>query len=336
MKAKQLWFTDTGKVEIIEHELSPLAQDEVLIRTLASGISAGTEMLVYRGQLPQNIPLDSSIKAFQGIDGCYPLPYGYACVGIIEGIGYGLDHNIKGKKVFAFQPHASHFICKADQLIFLSDEISEEAGTFLANMETVVNFLIDGAAQNHENVAIIGMGVVGQLLNALLNQLSLNKITVIDIIKARTDLAIKEKHSVSFVPDIKEIDDVNLKDRFDLIFELSGNPEVLNLAIELSGFAGRIIVGSWYGAKSTPIHLGGAFHRNRLKIISSQVSTISPEHSLEWTKAKRLQKALALLIELDVEKYISHRFHISQAHKAYQMLDNEPETALHVILTYED
>ncbi|MBN4075814.1 MAG: oxidoreductase [SAR86 cluster bacterium] len=336
MKARRLWFIEPKVIEIREHELSPLASDEVLVRTVASGISAGTEMLVYRGQLPQDVPLDASIKAFQGLDGSYPLPYGYACVGVIEALGSALNKAIKTKKVFAFQPHASHFICKLDQLIFLPDGMSDETGTFLANMETAVNFLIDGAAQKHENVAIIGVGIVGQLLNSLLNQYPLNKITVIDTIKARRDLAAQEKLTFSFTPDAREVIAVDIDEKFDLIFELSGNPEVLNLAIELSGFAGRIIVGSWYGNKSASINLGGAFHRNRLKIISSQVSTISPEHALEWTKAKRLKKALALLTELDAEKYITHRFPLSQADKAYQLLDREPDKTLQIILTYED
>jgi 2-desacetyl-2-hydroxyethyl bacteriochlorophyllide A dehydrogenase len=314
MKARQLWFAAPGKIEIREHELGALAPDEVLIRTKASGISAGTEMLVYRGQLPEDLALDVSIKAFEDLNASYPLPYGYACVGHIQETGSSLDKKLEGKKVFAFQPHASHFVSKLDQLIFLPDDISEEAGTFLANMETAVNFLIDGAVQPDENIAIIGMGVVGQLLNAVLNQLPVKEITAIDAIKPRRDLAAIEKLTSSAASDDKGL--VDAVDRFD--------------------FAGRIIVGSWYGNKTAQINLGGAFHRNRLKIISSQVSTISPEHTLEWTKEKRLQKAMDLIAELNVEKYISHRYPLSQADKAYQLLDNDAEKALQVIFTYED
>ncbi len=334
MKAKQLWFIEPEKIEIREYELASLAPDEVLVRTKVSGISAGTEMLVYRGQLPEDAALDVSIKAFEGLNGSYPMPYGYACVGLVEETGSALDKNVKGKKVFAFQPHASYFICKLDQLIFLPDEISEEAGTFLANMETAVNFVIDGAVKEQENVAIIGLGVVGQLLNALLNQLPVNGIMAIDTIKARRDLAAKEEFTSSFVTDGKELPEP--ENGFDLIFEISGNPDALNLAIQLSNFAGRIIIGSWYGNKTAQINLGHAFHRNRLKIISSQVSTISPEHALEWTKEKRLQKAMDLISELNVEKYISHRLPFFQADEAYNLLDREADKALQVIFTYED
>ena len=334
MKARQLWFTAPGKIEIRQQELGALAPDEVLVRTKVSGISAGTEMLVYRGQLPQDMALDVSINAFKDLDASYPLPYGYACVGHIQETGSALDKWLEGKKVFAFQPHASHFVSKLDQLIFLSDEVSQEAGTFLANMETAVNFLIDGAVQPDEKIAIIGMGVVGQLLNTVLNQLPVKEIKAIDTIKSRRDLAANEMLTVSAGSDDKELLDSG--NAFDLVFEISGNPEALNLAIQLSNFAGRIIVGSWYGNKAARINLGGAFHRNRLKIISSQVSTISPEHTLEWTKEKRLQKAMNLIAELNVEKYITHRFPLSQAEKAYQLLDKDAEKALQVIFTYED
>ena len=332
MNAQQLWFTEPGKVEVREKELGPLAEDEVLVKTLASGISAGTEMLVFRGQLPKDIPLDASIKAFEGLDASFPLPYGYACVGSITETGSAIDENLKGKNVFAFQPHASHFICKPEQVIFLPDKISVETGIFLANMETAVNFLIDGAIQKEENIAIIGAGVVGLLLNAILNFHYENTIFVIDTLKTRRELAAEQAHTSSLVPDSKEMSEA----QFDLIFELSGNPQALNLAIEMSNFAGRIIVGSWYGTKPTAINLGGAFHRNRLRLISSQVSTISPEHSADWTKDKRLQKALSLLSELNVEKYITHRFALSDADKAYSLLDKVEDKTLQVIFTYED
>ncbi len=334
MKAKQLWFVEPGKVEIREFELGPLAPDEVLVKTKVSGISAGTEMLAYRGQLPEGLALDASIKAFDGLDASYPLPYGYACVGYIAEAGSAIDKSLLGKKVFAFQPHASHFVCKLEQLIFLPDEVSEEAGTFLANMETAVNFFIDGADRSEENIAIIGRGVVGQLLNTVLNQHALKGVAAIDSIKARRDLAEREESTTGFAPDSKRLFEAD--NGFDLIFEISGNPESLNLAIQLSNFAGRIIVGSWYGNKSAQINLGGAFHRNRLKIISSQVSSINPDYAETWTKDKRLQKAMDLIAELKVEKYISHRISLSQAEQAYRLLDKEADKALQVILTYED
>lgn len=334
MKAEQLWFIEPGKVEVREHELGTLAQDDVLVKTKFSGISAGTEMLVYRGQLPKNIPLDTTIKAFKGLDGSYPLPYGYACVGVIEETGSLVDKKLLGKKVFAFQPHATHFICNVDQVILLPDDMSDITGTFLANMETAVNFLIDGEVQKQDNVAILGMGVVGQLLNLLLNNQPVNNISAVDGIKFRREIAETQKNTTSFELGAKELFEIDKS--FNLIYELSGNPHALNSAIELCGFAGKIIVGSWYGNNTAAINLGGDFHRNRLKIISSQVSSISPEHSAKWSKEKRLAKALSYLEKLNVEKFVTHRFSFFDAAKAYSLIDKEAGKALQVILTYED
>ncbi len=338
MKAKQLWFTEPCKVKIKEQELPEVSGDEVLVESILSGISAGTEMLVYRGQLPQDQPLDISINAFQGLDASYPLPYGYSCVGKIINTGENVDDSMQGQRVFAFQPHASHFICKPEQLVFLPDAITDEAGVLLANMETAINLFIDGAAQTNEKIAILGAGIVGQLLNVVLNQQLVNEICVIDHIGARRDLAARQKQTVSKAPGSDDLEE------FDLIFELSGNPQALNEAINISKFAARIIVGSWYGNKEAALNLGGKFHRERLRIFSSQVSTISPEHAGQWTKELRLQEAMRALEVLDVEAYITHRFPFSQAEQAYQLLEERSEEKtdkqtidlLQVILTYED
>tara|TARA_R110000772_G_scaffold34492_2_gene83602 strand:+ start:1787 stop:2800 length:1014 start_codon:yes stop_codon:yes gene_type:complete len=336
MIARQLWFEAPGKVEVRDQELRDLAEDEILVRTQCSGISAGTELLVYRGQLPSDISLDANIEALKDLDSTYPLAYGYASVGTIEAVGSMVDPAISGKLIFAFQPHASHFICKAAQVIFLPDEISAEAGIFLANMETAVNLLIDAAPQTNESVAIIGLGVVGQLVNSLLSEYSTKKVFALDKLAYRRKVAEQSQAATGINPDAQDLKGVMPDEGFGLVLELSGNPEALNLAIDICGFAGRIIVGSWYGNKSAALNLGGKFHRNRLKIISSQVSTIHPEHLAEWDKEKRLQKALQSIISLLPEKLITHRFHLNQAPEAYQLLVTEPDSALQVVFTYED
>lgn len=336
MLAKQLWFIEPGKVEIREQEIGNLAEDEVLVRTLYSGISAGTEMLVYRGQLPADISLDASIEALKDSGSSYPLTYGYASVGIIEAVGSLVDIAVQRKLIFAFHPHASHFICKANQVIILPDEISAEAGIFLANMETAVNILIDAEPKPNESVAIIGLGIVGQLVNSLLHEYSINGIYVLDKLASRRKLAEQVQSAIAVNPESQELSDVIPDVGIDLALELSGNPEALNLAIDICGFAGRIIVGSWYGNKSAELNLGGKFHRNRLKIISSQVSTIHPDHMAKWNKEKRLQKALQSIVSIRPEKFITHRFPLTQAAEAYRLLETEADSTLQIVLTYED
>ncbi|MEW6114432.1 MAG: oxidoreductase, partial [Thermodesulfobacteriota bacterium] len=109
----------------------------------------------------------------------------------------------------------------------------------------------------------------------------------------------------------------------------------LDQAISITGFSGRVVVGSWYGAKRADIDLGGKFHRGRIKLISSQVSTVEPELSGRWTKKRRLNLAIGMLRKLNTLDLISHRFPISNADEAYALLAQNPEDALQVVLTYE-
>jgi threonine dehydrogenase-like Zn-dependent dehydrogenase len=121
---------------------------------------------------------------------------------------------------------------------------------------------------------------------------------------------------------------------FDLILELSGSPSALNTALAMSNFSGRIVIGSWYGEKKADIDLGGFFHRSRIKLISSQVSTISPELSGRWDKARRFEVALEALKRIQPQKWITHRFPIQDAEKAYQLLDKNPQDTIQVLFTY--
>ena len=120
----------------------------------------------------------------------------------------------------------------------------------------------------------------------------------------------------------------------DLAFELSGVPQVLDEAIKVLGFDGRIVVGSWYGQKSAPLNLGGRFHRDRMRIISSQVSTIRPGLRGRWTKPRRLGAALKRLPEIQPERWITQRFPIERAGEAYQLIDGDPGQTIQVLLTY--
>jgi threonine dehydrogenase-like Zn-dependent dehydrogenase len=120
----------------------------------------------------------------------------------------------------------------------------------------------------------------------------------------------------------------------DLTYELSGSPEALDLAIALTGFNGRIVVGSWYGVKHAPLELGSHFHRSRIRLISSQVSTLAPALTGRWTKARRMEVAWAMLARLPINQLMTHRFALADAAQAYALLDQHPEQALQVLFTY--
>ncbi|HSC68778.1 MAG TPA: zinc-binding alcohol dehydrogenase [Cellvibrio sp.] len=338
---QQLWFTDIHQVEVRTAALAAPTAGEVLVKVDCSAISAGTEMLVYRGQIPAEMALDASLTSLQDRP-VYPLQYGYASAGQVVGLGAGVDQDWLGKRVFSFQPHASHFIAQPSDLIEIPDDISAEAAVFLPNMETAVNLIQDGAPALGERVAVLGQGIVGLLVSGLLAQYPLAQLTALDAIALRRERALQL--GVGQVCDpFSDADIARLKAQLfsdasskgaDLVYEVSGSPQALNLAIELSGFASRIVIGSWYGNKTAAVALGGDAHRNRLKITTSQVSSLAPELSGRWSKARRFELTWQMLRQLNPQQLISHRVAIADAPSLYQNLHESPDNILQAIFLY--
>ncbi len=327
-KAKTLFFTAPKKVEVRETSLLPLKDDEVLVQTICSAISAGTEMLVYRGQFPQLTDSHDTVSS----DLNYPLPFGYACVGVVREIGKLVNPEWVGQSVFCFQPHASTFIVHPSSLIPIPASLSPENACFLPNMETAVNLVQDGAPILGERVLVLGQGIVGLLTASLLSEFPLENLTVVDAYELRRNaLQVESRKSK-----VEKVSPSDLRpSTFDLVFELTGSPAALNTAIEHTSFSGRIVIGSWYGQKTAPIEFGGSFHRSRIKLISSQVSTISPELSGRWDKARRFEVAWEALERIQPQEWITHRFSIEDAAKAYQLLDENPQETIQVIFGYQ-
>lgn len=330
--AKTLFFTAPKQVEIRETILPPLKDDEALVETVCSAISAGTEMLVYRGEFPQLKDAHDIVSS----DLKYPLAYGYACVGVVREIGKLVNSDLAGKLVFSFQAHTSHFVAKTDTLFPVPHSLSPASACFLPNMETAVNLVQDGAPILGERVLVLGQGVVGLLTASLLSEFPLDDLTVVDSIELRRNaLNIESRKSKvkNLSPNDLQPSTFNLQP-FDLVYELTGSPSALNTAIEHTAFSGRIVIGSWYGQKRAEIDLGGSFHRSRIKLISSQVSTISPELSGRWDKSRRFEVAWQALERIQPQKWITHRFSLSDAEKAYQLLDENPQETIQVIFEY--
>ena len=327
MKRKTVYFTAPRQVELREEPLPDLGADEVLVETICSSISAGTEMLVYRDQFPHlkdtHDDLSSELK--------YPLAYGYACVGRIKEMGEKVDKALRNRLVFGFQPHASSFVCHPSSLIFLPAFLPVEACSFLPNMETAVNLIQDGAPILGERVLVLGQGVVGLLVASLLKEFPLEALVTSDCYELRRKASRAIGITDSFDPESNETGGHH---DFDLSFELSGSPPALDDAIARTRFSGRVVIGSWYGQKRAPIDLGGAFHRSRIKLISSQVSTIAPELSGRWDKGRRFEVALEALKRIQPDKWITHRFAIEDAAQAYQLLDQNPQETIQVIFNH--
>lgn len=341
IKSQQLWFTAPYSVEDREQELGEPGPDEILVRTLCSAISAGTEMLVYRGQLPQDQALDANMECLANQSTTYPLQYGYANVGRVEAAGHKVDQGLIGSLVFALQPHASHYICKARAVVKLPDTIDPEAAVFLANMETAVNLVLDAKPALGDHVVILGQGVVGLLVSAILSRFPLSARYALEPFQLRRDAALQLGIDNTIDPD-SEKDMGTMTSALhdtpghgaDLVLELSGATDALNLALNLCAYTGRIVVGSWYGSKPVTLDLGGRFHRERIEIISSQVSSISPELTGRWDRERRFVTALELIGSIKPQQLITHRVAYASAHEAYRLLDDSPDKILQVILTY--
>jgi len=337
---KTVYFTAPRQVELREESLPALGADEVLVETICSSISAGTEMLVYRGEFPHL--KDSHDNFSSNLN--YPLAYGYACVGRIKETGKQVDKGLLDKLVFGFQPHVSHFICHPSSLIFAPASLPAEACSFLPNMETAVNLVQDTAPILGERVLVLGQGVVGLLVASLLKEFPLGSLVTSDRYelrrKASREIGVNDSFDPELVHSFSKSTDIDPKQyfayaqNFDLSFELSGSPSALNDAIAVTAFSGRVVIGSWYGEKRAEIDLGGAFHRSRIKLISSQVSTIAPELSGRWDKARRFEVAWEALKRIQPQKWITHRFPIEEAEKAYQLLDENPQETIQVVFEY--
>jgi 2-desacetyl-2-hydroxyethyl bacteriochlorophyllide A dehydrogenase len=336
VRRKTLYFTAARQVEIREEPVPAPGADEVLVETTCSAISAGTEMLVYQGRFPPDLEADSVISSLRG-SFAYPLAYGYACAGVVKATGPQVDRSWRDKIVFAFQPHTSHFIARPDSLFSLPPSVAPDTACFLPNMETAVNLVQDGAPLFGERVLVLGQGVIGLLTASLLHEFPLDVLVTADCYALRCDSSpVSRRLSLDpHAPDFRQETMGLLKPGADLTFELSGNPTALNDAIALTAFSGRIVIGSWYGEKQVEVNLGGTFHRSRIKLISSQVSTIAPELEGRWNKARRFEAAWKALERIKPEKWITHRFSIDEAAEAYRLLDERPQETIQVLFDYK-
>jgi 2-desacetyl-2-hydroxyethyl bacteriochlorophyllide A dehydrogenase len=341
MQRQALFFKGPGKVAVHREALAAPAFGQVLVQTIISAISPGTEVLIYRGQAPRDLALDDTIAALAG-DFSFPLKYGYALVGQVVTLGPGVSPEWQGRMVFAFHPHESHFLATPDELQMLPLYLSPEDSVFFPNMETAVTFMLDGRPLVGEQVAIFGQGIVGLLLTSLLARCPLSSLVTLDLYPKRRLLSEELGASLSLDPassDLEQRLSAYLQGAgpypgADLTYEISGNPEALDQAIAATGFHGRVVIGSWYGQKRSDLNLGGRFHRSRVRLISSQVSSIPPELSGRWSRARRNHITWQMLEEIKPARFITHRFPFSDAAQAYELLDRNPGEAIQVVLEY--
>jgi threonine dehydrogenase-like Zn-dependent dehydrogenase len=280
-------------------------------------------MLAFRGHLPPGLQADTSLESLAGtLD--YPLKYGYINTGETE----------DGSRVFAFFPHQDLFFADPQQLIELPDQLDFSDAVFLANMETALGIVHDANPRFGECVLLIGQGVVGLLTAEILIRSGAGTVITVEPCAGRRR-ASEAIGCMALEPGVE------LRQRIlrhtegrgaDVTINVSASAQGLQLAIDNTAFEGTVVEASWYGSREVSLDLGSAFHRKRLKLRSSQVSSIDPALSGRWDKARRLERVLQLLLAIRPSRYISHRFPLDRAQEAYELLDHHPERSIQIVL----
>lgn len=339
-------FPAPHTTEVTKTPLREPGTGEVRARTVISAVSPGTETLLYRGNVPSNTGTDSSIDSVMD-SYSYPMSPGYACVGRVERLGEGVEEKYHNRLVFSFQPHTSHFTTSVEDVVLLSTDTTPEDAVLIPNVETAVNLVMDGRPMVGERVVIFGQGVVGLLTVALISQHPVQHLLTVDLDDSRRQRSEDWGADTAFNPEQEELrESLQLTSSqpreqggpqykgADLVYELTGSPDVLNDALSVAGFDGRVIVGSWYGSRRSELDLGGQFHRSRIRIKSSQVSTVDPVHRGRWTKARRMNVVLDLLDTLHPSELITSRHSLDEASQVYQRLTEENTDALQPVFKY--
>lgn len=287
--AQALWYVAPGRAELRPATIGDAGPNGILVRTLYSGLSRGTERLIFEGKVPE---MEWSRMKAPAQEGEFPFPvkYGYSAVGVVE----EGPAQLKGKHVFVLYPHQDRFVVPAERAFIIPENVPPRRATLAANMETALNILWDGGAQPADTIVIVGGGIVGMLVAALASRLPGAKVTLVDIEPSREATA--RKLGVNFsLPD-------NAPGEADIVIHTTASAGGLSLALKLAGIEGTIVEASWFGTGTVNVPLGDAFHSRRLRLISSQVGNVCAERAKRWSTRRRLEAAVNLLTDerLDV------------------------------------
>jgi 2-desacetyl-2-hydroxyethyl bacteriochlorophyllide A dehydrogenase len=329
MTSRALYFVAPRQVAPVEVEIDPPGTDEVLVRTLFSGISAGTELLAYRGELDPDMSLDETIGALGGTF-AYPFRYGYSCVGAVEATTTGLA---VGDLVFAFHPHQDRFVASSADVVPLGD-VDSRTATLFPLVETAFQACLDAGPVGAETVVVLGLGAVGILIAALLMRANATVLAVEPRLWRREAAAQFGVDAVD--PDVLSAEVARRSGGrgVPLLIEASGRPEALASGLSQLAPEGTALVVSWYGTIAVPLPLGAEFHRRRLTIRSTQVSTIPAALSGRWSIARRRAAVRDLLPTLPLDVLATHTFPFERAADAFAALDRGEPGLVHAALCY--
>lgn len=293
--SRAFWTIAPGEGEIREAPLPSPGPGEVLLEALYSGISRGTESLVFQGHVPPSEY--SRMRApFQGGDFPFPVKYGYQLVArVAEG-----PEDLMGREVFALHPHQDRAVLPAEAVIPLPDAVPASRAVLAANMETAVNALWDEPPRLGDRIAVVGAGVLGALIAWLAGRIPGTKVTLIDREAGRAPLA--ARLGVGFA--LSE-DALGAGPDADLVFHTSASSGGLETALAIAADEATVVEMSWHGADPVPVPLGADFHSRRLTLKSSQVGRVAPARRGRISHRDRLAFAISLLDAVPLDALVS-------------------------------
>jgi 2-desacetyl-2-hydroxyethyl bacteriochlorophyllide A dehydrogenase len=329
VKARAVHFVAPRSVELREVDLPRPVEGSVLVATEWSGISSGTELLAYRGEVDPDLPLDETLGALSGTF-AYPFRYGYSAVGRVVRPAGSLQ---EGQLVFAFHPHQDRFVVDAREAIPI-DRLDPRAATLYPLVETALQVCLDAAPRLGESAVVVGLGAVGILVAALLARAGAVVLGSEPEPDRRAAAAAFGVRAVA--PDeLAAAVAAGTRGRgADLVVEASGNPQALASSLQLLSHEGTALVCSWYGTRPASLPLGAAFHRRRLTIRSTQVSKLPAALTARWDRGRRAELAWRLARELPLPVLASHEFPFERVVEAYAQLDRKEDGLLHAALRY--
>lgn len=309
---RAFWLREPGHGELRPVDLPAPGPDDVVVRTLYSAVSRGTEALVFRGGVPEN-QHEIMRAPFQEGDFPAPVKYGYLNVGTVE----SGPPNLAGRTVFCLYPHQTRYVVPATAVTVVPDDVPAARAVLAGTVETAVNAVWDAMPQVGDRIAVIGAGMVGSSVAAVLAGLPATKVQLVDVDPARADTA--AALGVEFaLPD-------QARAGCDLVIHASAAEQGLVRALELLRPEGVCVEMSWYGDRRVTLPLGEWFHSRRLTIRSSQVGTVSPNRPRSY--AERLETALHLLVDARFDALVTDECRFDELPAALpELISREPSS----------
>jgi threonine dehydrogenase-like Zn-dependent dehydrogenase len=291
-QARAFWVAEPGRGEIRTEPLRAPAAGEARVRTLFTGVSRGTEALVFKGKVPRS-EHERMRAPFQAGDFPAPVKYGYCNVGVVE---QG-PAELVGRNVFCLYPHQDRYVVPVAALHALPEELPPARAVLAANLETAVNGLWDAAPRVGDRVAVVGAGTVGCLTAWLAARIAGTEVELIDV-DAR-------KLTAAFALGVPFRTPAAARGEVDVVVHTSGTAAGLATALELAGFEATVVELSWYGDAAPAVPLGGAFHSRRLRLQSSQVGAVASAQRSRWSYARRMQLVMRLLANTELDALVT-------------------------------